>query len=200
LIAACIVSAALGELVDAVAIATIVVLNGFVGFFQEYRAEKAVLALRAMTAPRARVRREGHQVMVPAAEVVVGDLLLLEAGDIVAADARLVEAHGLMTNEAALTGESAAAEKRAEPATADAPLAERHDSVFMGTSVANGTGVAEVLRTGMQTELGKIASLLETAANSETPLQHRLAVVSRSLLYICLGIVGVTALIGCSGE
>ena len=196
LIAACVVSAALGEVVDAVAIASIVVLNGFVGFFQEYRAEKAVLALRAMTAPRARVRRDGHQLMVPAAEVVVGDLLLLEAGDIVAADARLVEAHALMTNEAALTGESAAAEKRAEPLAGDAPLAERHDSVFMGTSVANGTGMAEVLGTGMQTELGKIATLLETAADAETPLQHRLAVVSRSLLYICLGIVAVTAVVG----
>ena len=196
LIAACVVSAALGELVDAIAIGTIVVLNGLVGFFQEYRAEKAVLALRAMTAPRARVRRDGHLSVVAASEVVPGDVLVLEAGDIVAADAHLLEAHALLTNEAALTGESAAVEKVSAPAASDAPLAERHDSVFMGTSVANGTGVAEVVATGMGTELGKIASLLETAEEEQTPLQRRLAGVSRSLLYICLGIVLVTAVVG----
>jgi P-type Ca2+ transporter type 2C len=196
LLVACVVSAALGEVADAIAIGTIVVLNGLVGFFQEYRAEKAVLALRAMTAPRARVVRDGKQSTVPASGVVPGDVLVLEAGDVVAADARLLEAHALLANEAALTGESAAVEKDTKPIANEAPLAERHDSVFMGTSIANGTGLAEVVGTGMSSELGKIAGMLNTAQDTETPLQRRLASVGRSLLYICLGIVAVTAVAG----
>jgi Ca2+-transporting ATPase len=196
LVGACAVAAALGEAADAIAIATIVVLNGLVGFFQEHRAERAILALRSMTAPRARVMRDGRSTMLPAAEVVPGDVLLLEAGDIVAADARLLVAHALSTNEAALTGESLPVEKSTEPVASDVPLAERQNAVFMGTSIARGTGVAEVTATGARTELGKIAHLLETAEETETPLQRRLAGVSRVLLYICLGIVAVVALAG----
>ena len=115
LLGAAVVSGFLGEVADAVAIATIVVLNALVGFFQEGRAENALLALRSMTAPRATVIRDGHRVEIAAATVVPGDLLVLEAGDIVAADARLTEAHLLSTNEAALTGESAPVEKRTTP-------------------------------------------------------------------------------------
>jgi P-type Ca2+ transporter type 2C len=196
LVGACAVSAALGEVADAIAIASIVVLNGLVGFFQEHRAERAILALRSMTAPRARVLRDGRSVLIAAAEIVPGDALLLEAGDIVAADARLLEANVVSTYEAALTGESRPVEKSIEPAPPDAPLAERRDSVFMGTSVATGTAVAEVVATGMHTELGKIAHLLATAQEADTPLQQRLAGVSRVLLYICLVIVGVVATAG----
>lgn len=190
------ISSLLGEVADGIAIAAILVINSLVGFFQEFRAEKAMLALRSMTAPRARVRRDGHAVTVSAAEVVPGDVLLLEAGDIVAADARLVEAHALSTNEAPLTGESTPVEKRTAPVPPNTPLAERHDSVFMGTSVATGTGLAEVAATGMLTELGKIAHLLETAEETETPLQKRLAGVGRTLLYLCVGIVAVVAILG----
>ena len=196
LLAAAAISAALGEVADAIAIAFIVVVNAVVGFFQEHRAENALEALRTLTAPRARVRRDGRQVVIAAAEVVPGDLLLLEAGDVVAADARLIEAHRLTTSEAALTGESAAVEKDPNPAPADAPLAERRDSVFLATSVATGTGVAEVTATGMATELGKVANLLATAEHADTPLQQRLARVSRTLLVMCLGIVVVTAVVG----
>jgi len=196
LLAASVISAFLGEVADAIAIGAILVINALVGFFQEFRAEKAMLALRSMTAPRARVRRDGHAVTVSAAEVVPGDVLLLEAGDIVAADARLVEAHTLSTNEAPLTGESTPVEKGTAPVPPNAPLAERHDSVFMGTSVATGTGLAEVAATGMLTELGKIAHLLETAEETETPLQKRLAAVGRTLLYLCLGIVALVAVLG----
>ena len=196
LFAASAISAVLGEIADAIAIGTILVINAFVGFFQEFRAEKAMLALRSMTAPRARVRRDGHAVTIAAAEIVPGDLLLLEAGDIVAADSRLHEAHALSTNEAPLTGESTPADKSTSAAPADAPLAERNDSVFMGTSVATGTASAEVVATGMLTELGKIANLLETAEESETPLQKRLATIGRTLLYLCGGIVGLVAAIG----
>ena len=111
MLAAAVISGLLREVADAIAIAAIVVLNAIVGFLQEYRAERAVLALRSMTAPRARVVRDGQQITVPATTVVPGDLLVLEAGDIVAADATLVEAHALNANEAPLTGESAPVEK-----------------------------------------------------------------------------------------
>lgn len=196
LLGACVVSGVLGELADAIAIGTIVVINAMVGFFQEYRAERAVLALRSMTAPRARLLRDGRAADIAATDVVPGDWLLLEAGDVVAADARLVEANRLSTNEAPLTGESAPVEKSTVPVAAEAPIAERHDAVFMGTAVANGTGKAEVLATGMRTELGKIAHLLATAEEVSTPLQKRLARVSRLLLYICGGIVVAVAAAG----
>jgi P-type Ca2+ transporter type 2C len=145
LLGACALSGVLGEIVDALAIGSIVVVNSLVGFFQEFRAERAVLALRSMTASRARVLRDGRSSMIAAAEVVPGDVLMLEVGDIVAADARLIEANLLTTNEALLTGESAPVEKSLAAVAPEAPLAERHDCVFMGTTVANGTGKAEVL-------------------------------------------------------
>src|SRR5438552_4400212 len=193
---ACAVALALGEVADAVAIAAIVTINGAVGFLQEHRAETALAALRSLTAPRAQVLRDGRRTVVSAAEVVPGDVLLLEAGDIVAADARLVEAHALATNEAPLTGESAPCAKRTEPIAEGAPLGERRDRVFMGTSVVRGTGRATVVATGMRSELGRIAHLLATAEETETPLQRRLAHVSRTLLHLCLGVVAVTAVMG----
>jgi P-type Ca2+ transporter type 2C len=113
--------------------------------------------------------RDGHSVMIPADLVVPGDLLVLEAGDVAAADARLRIAHALTTNEAPLTGESAPVAKDVSAPAADTPLAERHDCVFMGTSVSTGTGLAEVVATGMQTELGRIAHLLATAEDTVTP-------------------------------
>ena len=196
LLGASVLSAALGELLDAMAIGAIVVVNAVIGFLQEHRAERAVMALRSMTAPRARVRRDDHSVMVSADTIVPGDLLVLEAGDVAAADARLHTAHALTTNEAPLTGESTPVDKQTVPTTPDTPLAERHDFVFMGTSIATGTGLAEVVATGMQTELGRIAHLLATAEESVTPLQRRLARVSQTLLYICGGIVALVALAG----
>ena len=196
LIGASVISAALGERLDALAIGAIVVLNAAIGFLQEHRAERAVLALRSMTAPRARVMRDGRSVIVPASSIVPGDMIGLEPGDVPAADARLHVAHALSTNEAALTGESTPVEKSTRPTPPETPLAERHDFVFMGTSVATGTAVAEVTATGMHTELGRIAHLLATAQESVTPLQQRLAGVSRTLLYICSGIVSAVALAG----
>jgi Ca2+-transporting ATPase len=196
LLGAAAISAALGERLDAIAILAIVILNALVGFFQEFRSERAVLALRSMTAPRARVRRDGHAVIVAAAEIVPGDLLLLEAGDVTAADAHLIEAHALSAVEASLTGESVPSEKSATPVSQDAPLAERSDHVFMGTSIATGTGIAEVVATGMQTELGKIAHLLATTTDEDTPLQKRLERVGRSLLLLCIAIVLVVAAAG----
>jgi P-type Ca2+ transporter type 2C len=196
LLGASVVSAVVGESLDAIAIGVIVIVNAIIGFLQEDRAEQAVMALRSMTAPRARVMRDGHSVMASADTIVPGDLLVLEAGDVAAADARLQSAHALTANEAPLTGESAPVEKTTTPTAPEAPLAERHDFVFMGTSIATGTGLAEVVATGMRTELGRIAHLLATAEETVTPLQRRLARVSQTLLYICAGIVAVVALAG----
>jgi P-type Ca2+ transporter type 2C len=196
LLGACVISAALGEVADAIAIGAILLLNALVGFFQEYRAERAVVALRAMSAPRARVQRDGHSVVIPAAEVVPGDLLLLEAGDIVAADGRLREAHALQTVESVLTGESAPVEKEAVATGPATRLADRKDCVFLGTAVASGRGVAEVAATGMRTEMGKIAGLLAATGTTETPLQRQLENVGRTLLVLCLGIVAVVSAVG----
>lgn len=196
LVGAAVVSSVFGEFLDTGAIGAIVLINAAIGFVQEHRAERAIQALRSMTAPKARVLRDGRSVMVAASTVVPGDVLILEAGDITAADARLVTAHALTTNEAALTGESAPVEKRATPSEPGAPLAERHDAVFMGTSIATGTASAEVVATGMQTELGRIAHLLATAQDTVTPLRQRLARVSQTLLVICGGIVALVAIAG----
>ncbi|HYO66790.1 MAG TPA: HAD-IC family P-type ATPase, partial [Archangium sp.] len=187
------VSALLAEYADALALGAIVVLNALIGFLQEYKAEQA---LRSMTAPRARVMRDGYAVQLPSAEVVPGDVLLLEAGDVVAADARLLEAHALATNEAALTGESVPVDKATRAVAADAPLAQRSDTVFLGTAVTRGTGLAEVQATGMRTELGKIAHLLASTSDTETPLEQRPAKVTRTLLVACLAIVVLVAALG----
>jgi P-type Ca2+ transporter type 2C len=191
LIGAALVSVALGEVVDGLAIVAIVVLNAVIGFLQEYRAERAVAALARLTAPRARVVRGGHTAVVAAAEVVRGDMLLLDAGDLVAADACLLTAAALRTNEAPLTGESQPVEKRLGPCPPETPLAERDNMVFLGTSVAGGSGRALVVATGMHTEVGHIAALLETASSDGTPLQRRLDQVARYLLWACLGIVAL---------
>jgi Ca2+-transporting ATPase len=196
LIGAALVSGALGETLDAIAIVAIVVLNGVIGFLQEYRAERAVAALARLTAPRARVVRDGHARVVAAAEVVRGDVLLLEAGDLVAADARLVRADVLRTGEAPLTGESVPVEKSSGTVSADAPLAERRDMVFLGTSIASGSGRALVIATGAATELGRIAALLETARRDGTPLQRKLDEVGRRLLWACLAIVVLVFALG----
>jgi P-type Ca2+ transporter type 2C len=196
LLAACVVSGFVGEIADAIAIGLIVLVNGLVGFYQEFRAEGAVRALRSLTAPRARVRRDGKILDIPASDVVTGDILLLESGDVVAADARLLEVNGLIVNEAALTGESVPVEKGIQPSLPDTPLAERLDQVFLGTAVAQGNAVAEVVATGMATELGKIANLLANATEQPTPLQQRLATVSANLIGICLSIVAIIALLG----
>ncbi|MDP2342706.1 MAG: cation-translocating P-type ATPase [Deltaproteobacteria bacterium] len=174
----------------------ILLLNAVVGFLQEFRAEKAVLALKKMTAPRARALRDGHVVELAAAEIVPGDVLALDAGDVVAADGRVVAASKLEMNEAALTGESIAVEKHVGVDAPNTPLAERHGQLFAGTAVAGGSGRALVTSTGMATELGKIAKLLDSTAEQTTPLQKRLETVGRTLLGLCLVIVVVVAVIG----
>jgi P-type Ca2+ transporter type 2C len=196
LIFASVISAALGEPVEAIAIGAILVINAAIGFFQEYRAETAIAALREMTSPRARVVRSGRQAVIPAHDVVPGDVLLLEAGDIVAADAEILEASRLQLNEAVLTGESLPVTKAATGVGSSHSLGERQGEVFMGTAVVSGTSLARVRATGMKTELGKIAHLISTAKNEETPLQIQLNQVGKTLLYLCLAVVLLVAAIG----
>ncbi len=196
LIVAAVVSGALGEWIDGGAILGIVLLNAAIGFFQEYRAERAVAALARMTAPRARVVRDGRSELVSAREVVPGDLLVLDAGDLVAADARLVEASLLRVNEAPLTGESEPVEKGEQTLAPETPLADRRNQVFLGTSVSGGSGRAIVVATGMRTEVGHIAGLIESATEEQTPLQRRLDVVGRQLLWGCLAVVALVSGLG----
>ena len=196
LIGAALVSLAFGEVADSSAIIAIIVLNALIGFVQEYRSERAVAALARLSAPRARVIRDGAAEIIAAREVVRGDLLVLDAGDLVAADARLIEASSLRTNEAPLTGESEPVEKRTALLAETTPIADRRNTVFLGTSVANGSGRALVIATGMGTEVGAIAKLLETASSGETPLQQRLDQVARRLLWASLAIVSLVFALG----
>jgi len=193
LIVAGVVSGVLGEVLDASAILAIVVLNAAIGFYQEFNAEKSIAALKKMTAPLAKVRREGQVTSIPAAQIVAGDILTLEAGDIVAADARLMSAASLKCIEAALTGESEAETKATTTLERDdVPLGDRTNVVFMGTSVAAGTGQALVVATGMNTELGRIAGLLaEAGAEERTPLEKKLESFGRVLVWAALGIVAL---------
>jgi Ca2+-transporting ATPase len=191
LIGAAVVAIPIGEPIDGLAILGIVALNALIGFLQEYRAARAVASLARLAAPGARVVRGGHAVVVPAAEVVRGDVLVIESGDVVAADARLLEATTLRTNEAALTGESEAVDKDTHPCAPDALLAERRSMIFRGTSVVYGAGRAVVVTTGMTTEVGHIATLLETAFSGETPLEQKLDQAGRRLLGACLTIVAI---------
>ncbi|WP_242393628.1 cation-translocating P-type ATPase [Anaeromyxobacter oryzisoli] len=166
---------------EALTILAIVILDAALGFVQERRAEQAAAALKALAAPTARVLRDGRPLQVPAAELVPGDVLLLEEGDALAADARVLEAIALRTAEAALTGESTPVSKGSAPIAAEVGIADRDDMVFQGTAVAAGRGRAVVTATGRATELGRIAGALQETAPSQTPLQRELDRVGRAL-------------------
>ena len=193
LIGAGVISGVLGEVVDAVAILAIVVLNAAIGFYQEFNAEKSIAALKKMTAPQAKVRRDGQVTLIPAAGLVAGDVVALEAGDMIGADARLLQAASLKCIESALTGESASVAKKADTlAQGDVPLGDRENMVFMGTSIVAGTGQAVVVATAMKTELGRIAGLLnEPGADERTPLEKKLESFGRVLVWVALGIVAL---------
>jgi Ca2+-transporting ATPase len=176
LIAAAVVAGLIGEPIEAVAILAIVLLNAILGFAQEWRAEQAMAALRALSAPHAQVIRGGHRQDIAAADIVVGDLVWLEAGTRVPADLRIIEGAALRIEEAALTGESVPSDKDATQVFArETPLAERGNLAFCGTIVTAGRGTGVVTATGARTELGRIARLVEAAGEQMTPLQARLA-------------------------
>ena len=192
LVIAGVIAGVLGEVIDAIAILAIVVLNAVIGFFQEYKAEQSIAALRKMTAPHARVRRDGKSVIIPASRLVPGDVVELEAGDLVPADARLLEASSLRCVESALTGESEAVDKApTDLQDPELPLGDRVNMLFKGTSVAGGQGIAVVVATGMATELGHIAGMIQQAGAESTPLQERLESLGRLLVWASLGIVAL---------
>ncbi len=192
LIGAAIVTAAIGDLKDTVVILAIIVLNGLVGFVQEYRAEKAMDALKRMTSPSTRVVRGGETMVVPATDLVPGDLVRLDAGDVVTADLRLLEAQALRINEAALTGESEPASKTTVPLPDVTPalLADQRNMGFSGTAVTYGRGLGIVVATGMETALGRVADLLQEHAGGKTPLQGRLSTLGKRLA-LAAGVVCV---------
>ncbi|MDL1909317.1 cation-translocating P-type ATPase [Chloroflexi bacterium CFX6] len=190
-------SAFLGEGVDAIAIAVIVLFAVGLGFVQEYRAERAIEALRKMAAPTASVLRDGEEEEIPAREVVPGDVVILRAGDKIPADARLIEAVNLQAEEAALTGESVPVEKSTQPVgNGSLALGDRRNMVYGGTAVTYGRGRAVVTATGMGTEFGKIAQLLQTVESGKTPLQENLDKVGNALARAAFVIVAIIAGVG----
>ena len=192
LIVAASVAALLGDEIEAIVIMAIVVLNAVLGVVQESRAEKALAALKKMAAPEAEVIRDGHRVRVSSREVVPGDVVLIEAGNYVPADLRLTESVNLKIDEASLTGESVAVEKFAsETLEPDAPLSDRRNAAYMGTMVTYGRGKGLVVGTGMNTQMGLIATMLQAVEEEQTPLQQKLDQLGRTLGIAALTICGL---------
>ncbi len=197
LLAAAVISGFIGEVIDTIAILVIVLMNGTIGFIQEYRAEQAMAALKKLAAATARVLREGRVTELSAAELVPGDVVVLEAGNVIPADLRLAESVVLKTEEAALTGESVPVEKHtAALEGSDLTVGDRRNMAYKGTTVAYGRGRGLVVGTGMQTELGKIAALLALESEVKTPLQKRLAEFGRKLAIAALAICAVVFVFG----
>lgn len=191
-----VLSFAVGEIADAMAIVAIVILNGVLGFVQEWRAERALQALKRMLSQRARVLRNGRDCEVDAEKLAPGDVVLLSNGDIVPADLRLVSVVNLATNEAALTGESGSVRKASAPVPAEAPLSERSSVAWMGSSVTNGRAAGIVVATGPSTEFGRIAKLAAEAEREPTPLQKQLGVLGRQLGVLAVLIAAGIGLVG----
>jgi Ca2+-transporting ATPase len=197
LIAAAAISALLGDFHDAIAIAAIVVLNALLGFSQEFRAEKAVAALKKFAVPAVRVRRAGSVKQIPARDLVPGDIVLLEAGNLVPADCRILESIALETQEASLTGESQPIHKTSQAIDApDLTLGDRRNMTYMGTFVVSGRGLAVAVATGMQTEFGRIATMIQTVRRDPTPLQRRLDQLGKRLAAAALFLVALIFLLG----
>ena len=187
----------LGERAESVAILVALLLNAIIGFASEWRARLSLARLRALAVPQAVVRRDGHVVRIAAADVVPGDVLVLEAGAAVPADARLLRSAALRTNESTLTGESAPVEKDAAARPGpDAPLAERADMVYLGTTILAGSGLGLVTATGPRTELGRIGRLVEAARPRATPLERQTESLGRRLIVLALAICAVVGLTG----
>ncbi|MBO7273868.1 MAG: HAD-IC family P-type ATPase, partial [Clostridia bacterium] len=186
-----------GELFEPGLILLIVILNAAMGVYQEGKAEKALDALKNMSAPHARVIRDGKESVIDAAELVPGDIIKLEAGDFIPADARLLHSVSLKSEESALTGESVPSEKDADADVAEkAPLGDRCNMVFSGCSVTYGTALAVVTATGMDTEMGRIANLLDSESETQTPLQQKLAQLGKYLGIVALAACGVIFVVG----
>jgi len=184
------------EYLDATAILLVILINAIIGFWMELQAERSMNALKKMASVPAKVFRDGKLSEIPSEEVVPDDLLFVEAGDMITADAKIISATQLSVNEASLTGEAMPVEKNTSELARDAPLAERTNMLHKGTFVTNGNANAVVAATGMQTEFGKIAHLVQRAEQSATPLEKKLQVFSRKLIYITVGLVALIFIVG----
>ena len=197
LIVAAIVSGFLGEVNDVIVIMAIVVLNAILGFSQEYRAEQAIAALKKLAVPTVKVQRDGVIQEISARELVPGDIVKLESGNLVPADGRLIESINLRVQEAALTGESEAVDKEITPLTgSNLPIGDRRNMVYMGTLVSYGRGTAVITETGMKTELGNIAELIQEVDQEQTPLQRRMGDLGKTLSWIAVAIIAVVVILG----
>lgn len=190
LLAATCISFFLGEMVDAIAIVIIIIMNAILGFIQEYRTEKSLEALRELSAPHATVIRDGQEKTVLAREIVPDDLIILEAGNIVPADCLLIEGTGIQVNESILTGESVPVEKM------PSQHPSKKNKLFMGTTLTTGRGRAVITTTGMETEMGSIAHMIQNVEEESTPLERRLDKIGKQLVYICLGICVLIVIAG----
>jgi len=190
------ISLVIGEMGDAITILVIIVLNGILGFIQEYKAENAIEALRKMLHPSCKVLRESKEQIIDAKELVPGDIVLLEIGDKIPADLRLLASFNLKIDESSLTGESVSVSKNTEPVDNNIPLSEQSCIAWMGTSVVNGRGTGIVVETGMQTQFGKIADMTQRAETEVTPLQKKLAILGKKLGFYSVSISVLVALVG----
>ena len=196
LLVAAAISLAVGEIGDAITILVIVVLNGLLGFIQEWKAERAIEALQKMLEPQCKVIREGREQTIDARKLVIGDIVLLATGDRAPGDLRLVETVNLRMDESSLTGESESVNKDSNPVETQTPLAERSCMCWMGTAVTNGSAQGVVVATGMETEFGRIARLTQAIGKEVTPLQHKLAILGRKLGSMAIAISAIVALTG----
>ncbi|MCA9910376.1 MAG: HAD-IC family P-type ATPase, partial [Anaerolineae bacterium] len=197
LLGAAAVSIFLGKFDSVIAILAIVVINAILGVSQEYRAEQAMAALKKMAAPLVRVRRDGQVMDIESRFLVPGDVVLLEAGSIVPADGRLIEAANVQVAEAALTGESQPVDKTIRGLeNADVQLGDRENMVYMGTAVTYGRGTAVIVETGMKTELGRIADLIQSVEEEQTPMQKRMGEVGVALFRLAVGVMIFALIVG----
>ncbi|MBP1156103.1 MULTISPECIES: calcium-translocating P-type ATPase, SERCA-type [unclassified Paenibacillus] len=197
LVGATLISGLLGEYLDAITIIAIIIMNGILGFVQEFRAERSLHALKELSAPNAKVLRSGKLEQIPARELVPGDIVVLESGDRVPADIRFIEVYGTYAEESALTGESVPVAKHTEALYGeDVTLGDQRNLGFMGTMLTRGTAKGIVIRTGMNTEMGKIADLIQNTDSMETPLQHRLEQLGKILIVVALVLTVMVVIAG----
>lgn len=177
------------EWLDGIAIIAVIVINAVIGFLMEFQAERSMEALKKLTTVPARVLRNGKLMEIPSEEIVPGDILFVEGGDMVTADARIIRAAQLQSDESALTGESLPVEKQIQPLSEDVPLAERNNMLYKGTFITKGNGYALVAHTGMSTELGSVARMVQQASQAATPLEKKIQVFSKKLIWITVGLL-----------
>ncbi len=196
LIVAVVVSLAFGHLVEAIAIAVVIVINAGIGFFTELRAVRSMEALRQLGQADSKVLRDGEERTIPAHELVPGDMVVLEQGEVIGGDVRLIEVDGLQVDESPLTGESVPVPKRVEAVEEGTPVGDRWSMGFKGTAVTRGDGLGVVVRTGMDTEIGGISEMVEEAEASETPLKKRLDALGQRLVWLTVAVAGAVSLSG----